>query len=167
MLRLTLRVALVFAVCLAPLCFGQGIPATAGETLTGKNIVLANEVRGHRAVLIAGFSHDGGVRSGEWVKAIHADGAFAGIPVYQIAMLASAPAFVRGMIKSGMKKGMSPEEQDRTVVLIEDQKRWQEFFQVSTDKDPYCMLIDAAGKVLWVGHGSATQLESQLRAALH
>jgi len=153
------------AVCAAN-CFAQGIPPTAGETLTGKRVVVADEVRGHRAVLIAGFSHDGGVRSSAWVKAIHADSAFAPIPVYQVAMLAAAPGFIRGVIKSGMRKGMSTEEQDHTIVLTEDEKPWQDFFQVSTDKDPYVLLIDAAGKVLWRGHGDPARLEPQLKAAL-
>ncbi len=34
-----------------------------------------------------------------------------------------------------------------------------------TSKDPYVMLIDADGKVLWRGYGPAAELESQLRAA--
>jgi hypothetical protein len=166
MLGSILRASLAIAF-LASASLAQGIPPTAGESLTGKHIILADEVRGRRVVLIAGFSHDGGVRSGEWEKVIRSDSAFASVPVYQVAMLASAPAFIRGVIRSGMKKGMSPEEQDHTVVLTEDNKLWQDFFQVSTDKDPYVLLLDAAGKVLWRGHGAPADLEPQLRSALH
>ena len=35
--------------------FGQ-MPTTAGETLSGKRIVLAEQVRGHAVVLVAGFA---------------------------------------------------------------------------------------------------------------
>jgi hypothetical protein len=148
------------------ICFAQSLPSTPGETLTAKRIVLADAVRGHTAVLIAGFSHDAGTGSGEWVKSIHADPAFAQCDLYQVAMLASAPAFVRGMIRSGMKKGVAPADQDKFVVLTEDEKAWKSYFDVTIDSEPYVALIDATGKLLWRAHGSAANLESQLRAAL-
>src|ERR1035438_6632550 len=98
--------------------------APAGETLSGKKIVLADAMRGHAAVLVAGFSHDGGMGCGDWMKAIRADSALAGVDVYEIAMLEGAPGLFRGMIKGGMRKGMSSAEQERSVVLTQDDKLW-------------------------------------------
>lgn len=146
----------------------QALPSTAGETLSGKPIVLADAVRGHEALLVAGFSREGGNGTSTWMKAIHADSAFKDLPVYSIAMLAGAPGFIRGMIKSGMKKDVSSADQDRFVVLTADEPAWKSFFGVTSDSDPYLVLIDAQGKLLWHGHGPAAQLEPQLRgAALH
>jgi hypothetical protein len=148
-------------------CLGQSLPTTPGETLSGKHIVLADAVRGHTAVLVAGFSHEGGIATGEWMKRIRDDHAFAGVTVYQVAMLAGAPSFIRGMIRSGMKKGMPADQQDASVVLTEDQKLWEAYFNVTTDKDPYVVLMDASGRILWHGHGPAADLEPQLKGALH
>lgn len=101
--------------------FSQEMPNTAGETLSGKRIVLADQVRGHAVVLVAGFSHEAGNGTGAWVKAIHSDPALASsVSVYEIAEIAAAPSLIRGMIKSGMKKGVPPAEQDYFVVLTED-----------------------------------------------
>ncbi|HEV3445880.1 MAG TPA: hypothetical protein VG099_14660, partial [Gemmataceae bacterium] len=61
------------------------MPNTAGETLSGKRIVLADQVRGHAVVLVAGFSHEAGNGTGPWVKAIHSDPALASVSVYEIA----------------------------------------------------------------------------------
>jgi len=127
---------------------------------------LADAVRGRTAVLVAGFSREGGNGTGDWVKAIQADPAFAKASVYSVAMLASAPGFIRGMIRSGMKKGLSPQAQDRFVVLTEDEKSWRTYFGVTTDKEPYVVLLDAQGQILWHGHGYAANLEPQLRAAM-
>jgi hypothetical protein len=146
-------------------CGAQTMPGTAGETLSGKQIVLADATRGHTAVLVAGFSHEGGNGTGAWVKAARSDAALAGIPVYQVAMLEGAPSFIRGTIKNGMRKGASTAEQDQFVVLIHDDKLWREFFGVTTDKEPYAMLIDAKGDVVWRGHGPADKLEPQMRSA--
>ncbi len=144
----------------------QEIPRTAGETLSGKSIVLADEVRGHAVVLGAGFSREGGNGAGAWIKSIHADAALNGVVVYEIAQLAGAPSLIRGLIKSGMRKGVPPADQDNFVVLTQDEKPWRAYFQVSDDQVPYVVLINATGKVLWRGHGKAAELEPLLRAAL-
>jgi len=166
MLRSILRFFCAALVMVTPACLAQSLPSTAGETLSGKPIVLADAVRGRTAVLVAGFSREGGNGTGDWVKAIQADPAFAKASVYSVAMLASAPGFIRGMIRSGMKKGLSPQAQDRFVVLTEDEKSWRTYFGVTTDKEPYVVLLDAQGQILWHGHGYAANLEPQLRAAM-
>lgn len=143
-----------------------GMPATAGETLSGKKIVLAEAVRGHMTVLVAGFSHDGGLACGYWMKAIRGDAALAGVDVYEIAMLEGAPGILRGMIKSGMRKSMPSAEQQRSVVLTQDDKLWEKYFAVSNAQEPQVMLLDAQGNVVWRGHGAASAVEAELRNAV-
>ena len=147
-------------------CRAQAMPGTAGETLSGKRIVLADATRDHAAVLVAGFSHEGGNGTGPWVKALRADKALDGVAVYQVAMLAGAPGFIRGTIKSGMRKGTAAADQEQFVVLTQDDKLWRQFFGVTTDKDPYVVLLDAKGDLVWRGHGPAERLEPELKAAV-
>ena len=163
---MTRTVFLTIAAIAVPFCGAQTMPGTAGETLSGKHIVLADETRGHAAVLIAGFSHEGGNGTGAWVKAVCGDSALERVAVYQIAMLEGAPGFIRGTIKNGMRKGVRAEEQDKFVVLTQDDKQWRKFFDVTTDKEPYAVFIDAKGNVLWHGHGPADRQEPLLRAAM-
>lgn len=151
---------------LGQLCHAQSLPLSAGETLSGKRIALAEAVHGKTAVLIAGFSHKAGDGCAAWAKAIHADADLSNAVVYQLAMLEGAPAMLRGMIKSGMRKGVPPAEQDHFVVFTQDDKLWRSFFGVSSDQQPYVVLLDATGKVLWHGHGDAAGLEPQLKTAL-
>ena len=147
-------------------CAGDVLPLTAGDTLSGRHVVLADAVRGHATVLVAGFSREAGDRCGEWVKAIHADGELASVNVYEIAMLEGAPSLLRGMIKSGMKKGVPAAEHDRFVVFTQDEKLWRDYFDVKDTQIPYVVLIDASGTVLWRGHGLAADTEQQLRGAM-
>lgn len=143
-----------------------GMPTTVGETLSGKKIVLAEAVRVHMTVLVAGFSHDGGIACGDWMKAIHGDAALAGVDVYEIAMLEGAPGILRGIIKSGMRKGMSSAQQERNVVLTQDEKLWEKYFAVSNAQEPQVMLLDTQGNVVWRGHGAASAVEAELRAVV-
>lgn len=147
-------------------CVAQSIPATVGETLSGKRVKPAGEVRGRAVILVAGFSHDGGVRCGAWMKTIESDPALKDVPVLELAMLEKAPGIIRGVIKSGMRKGVSAAEQDRIVVMTQDQPLWEKFFGVGDDKDPYVLLLNAQGEVVWHGHGQAADLEPKLRGAV-
>jgi hypothetical protein len=144
----------------------QAMPSTSAETLNGKHVVLADTVRGHAAVLVAGFSHEGGTKVSEWMKALRGDSAFAAVDVYEIAMLEGAPGIIRGMIKSGMRKGTTPAEQEHTLVMTQDQKQWEKFFGVADDKEPYVVLLNANGEVVWRGHGPVATIEPQLKGAL-
>ncbi len=82
--RILREIALaVCALSMGAACLCQSMPATVGETLSGKHIVLAEATRGQPAVLVAGFSHGGGMGTGAWLKALKADPALAGIAVYQ------------------------------------------------------------------------------------
>ncbi len=158
--------ALLVALMLTLSAAGQQMPRTTGETLSGKQVVLADQVRGHAAILVAGFSREGGNGTGAWVKAVKADSALAGIPVYQIAQISGAPGLIRGMIRNGMKKSVPAAEHDTFVVLTQDEKPWRTYFAVGDDKVPYVMVINAEGKELWRGHGPAAEFEVQLKNAV-
>lgn len=144
----------------------QTLPSTQGETLAGKQIMLSDAIKGHPAILIGGFSHEAGDACGAWFRDLRADPAFKSIAVYEVAEIEKAPSFVRGMIKSGMRKGMTTSDQQNFVVLTRDDANWRSFFQVQDDKDPYVVLLGPSGEVRWRGHGKAKDLETQLKAQL-
>lgn len=142
------------------------MPLTEGETLSGRKLVIAQALSGHPSLLIMGFSKAAGDPCTDWARALNRDPAFSSITVYEAAMLASAPSLVRGMIKSSMRKGLAPAEQQRFVILTSDEKPWHDFFHVSNDKDPYAILLDAKGNTLWQGHGPVQSQLPQLKSAL-
>jgi hypothetical protein len=154
----------LFAVTVA--ANAQSMPATAGETLSGHHIVLSQAVGGHPALLAASFSKEAGPSCGEWAKLARADTALANVAVYEVAMLGKAPSFIRGAIESGMRKGLSVPQQDQFVVLTQDEPQWRSYFGVTTDKDPWVVLVDSTGRVLWHGHGAPANLEPLLKDAL-
>lgn len=164
-----MRVAasLLLALSISSAVSAQTIPGTAGEALTGQRLVVARALQGHPAILVAAFSHKGGERCSHWMQAIEKDPALASATVYQLVMLGSVPSILRGAIKGMIRKGVPPDEQSRFIVLTRDEKQWRAYFQVGTEDDPYIVLLDSNGKKIWSGHGSARQLEPNLRAALH
>jgi len=142
------------------------MPATEGETLAGQHTALADAVRGHASLIICSFSRSAGKIAAEWVQAVKADASLAHVAVYQAAMLERAPALVRGAVKTGMRKDIPVADQVRFFVFTSDEPLWRSYFGVTTDKDPYIVLLDSGGQVRWHGHGSAVNLEPLLKGTL-
>jgi len=166
-LRWTLP-ALALFVLASLVCRAQAMPATSGETLNGRHVVLADAVRGHAVVLVFGFTKEAGDGCGAWAKAIREDPSLAGVTLYSGALLERVPGFMRGMIKAAMRKGVGAAEQDHFVVLTQDEKLWRNYFGANADqdlKDPYVLLLDSSGQVRWRGHGAAGDMEPLLRSA--
>ena len=143
------------------------MPSTEGETLTGKHLVLSQVSAGHPTILVMGFSKDAGDPATDWARALRKDPALSQVHVYEAAMLAAAPAFIRGVIKSSIRKGILPVDQESFVILTRDEQSWRTWFGVTNDKESYVVLLDPQGKIQWHGHGAAKDLLPQLRAAAH
>ena len=139
----------------------QSIPHDDGEALSGRKVVLPDDFSGHAAVLIIGFSRSGGDSASRWGKQLHQD--LAGetrIRLYSVAELQDAPKMVRGMIKHGMRSGLSKQEQDLFVVLDQDQDSWKKAVDFADTNDAYIVLVDSTGKILWHTHGKSPDAQS-------
>ena len=161
-----LAASLLLALSIFSVVSAQTLPGTAGQTLTGQQIVVTQAAQGHAVILVAAFTHKAGERCSHWMQAIEKDPALKPATAYQLIMLGSAPSMLRGAIKSMIRRGVPAAEQSRFIVLTQDEQQWRAYFQVSAEDDPYVVLLDAGGKKLWSGHGSAHQLEPSLRAAM-
>jgi hypothetical protein len=127
----SLKMRLTWAILLfaggAAWAAAQSLPATAGESLSGHAVVLAEAVRGHASLVIGSFSKEAGSACEEWSKQVHADAAMGSVTVYQMAELEQAPGFIRGIVKSALRKQVPAAWQDDFVVLTQDGKLWRDY----------------------------------------
>lgn len=79
----------------------ESLPVTQAETLTGQKLEFPTALAGKPAVCVFGFSKEAGDRTKVWMTRLSQDG----INAWSVANLESAPALVRGMIRSSMRKG--------------------------------------------------------------
>jgi hypothetical protein len=142
------------------------LPATTGQTLAASSLVLAQAVRGHRAILVASFSRDSNQASSEWMRALHSDAAFSQSTCYQIVMLQKAPGFVRGIIHAAMRRQTPEPWQPYTVILTADESAWRAWFGVKDDSQPWIVALSANGRIVWRGHGGYADAAASLKAAI-
>lgn len=130
------------------------LPRMEGETLSGKAIVLPDDIHGKIALLGIGFSKKGGQSTRPWEQRFKKDfGKDERYAVYPVAVLEDAPRFIRGMIVGGMRRGIPAQEQDRFVTLFHGEANLKRFVAYSAADEPYLLLLDAKGEVQWRGHG--------------
>ena len=133
------------------------MPVITGSTLSGKQLTLPAAAEGHLAILCIGFSRAGGDQVRGWATRLSKDANIKAAGVYQIAELAAAPRFVRGMIVHGMKGGVPAAEQDHFLVLYENEKELKQAVDFASSDDAYILLLDTKGVLQWKTHGAVTE----------
>jgi hypothetical protein len=125
------------------------LPVTPAETLAGRKLEFPTALAGKPAVCVFGFSKEAGDRTKVWMTRLSQDG----INAWSVAELEAAPALVRGMIRSSMRKGTPQPLLERSLILTKDAKAWKHAVAAKQDNLPVVVLLDGAGRVLWTYEG--------------
>jgi len=153
-------ILLFFLTTLVSPVSGQSVPAVNAESLSGKKIVLPDAVHGKVSVFIVGFSRKSKDPTGAWMKKLRqAYAQDADVIIYQVAHLEGAPRFIRGMIVSGMKKGVPPDQQDSLLVLYEKQDEWKRWVNFSAADDGYVVVCDRSAQAVWRTHNPVNEAD--------
>lgn len=133
---------------------GSEPPKLHGQTLDDKNIVLPDEARGKVTLLIVSLSRKAGERTASWREHFAAD--FASDPhvtYYVAALLQSAPSFIRGMIRSSIRKGTPAAAYSHVLTSATDDAAWKQYLEMKDDSLPAVLLLDQEGHVRWSYNG--------------
>lgn len=143
----------------------ESLPVTPAETLTGEKVSFPGALAGKPAVCVFGFSKEAGDRTKEWMARLSKDD----VNAWSIANLEAAPALVRGVIRSSMRKGTPQPLRARSLIMTKDEQAWKRALGASDDKLPVVVLLDAGGKIVWTyedlaGDEAYRELKAKLRA---
>jgi hypothetical protein len=134
-----------------PLQPGDVLPSLAGQSLSGKPLDLPANAQGKVAVAIFSFSRAGGRDARNWAQ--HFSKNYPRLPVYNVIFLESVPRLFRGMVVSGIKSGMPPATQDRTVILYERQSFWELRLHVTNEDSARVLVLGRTGLIRWMSSG--------------
>jgi len=137
---------------------GDALPQIGGQTLSGKQLTLPGDTAGRPAVVSFSFSKAGGKDSGLWSDHVEKDFPAMGHP-YTLMMIEAAPKFVRGMIISSSKKGMSQAAQDRCIAMEKDEDVWKQRIGFTDSDRAYVFLLGPDGKIRWKSSGPFAESE--------
>jgi hypothetical protein len=149
------------------------MPKIEGENLSGRKVVLPDAASGKIAVLVFGFTKASKTQTSAWASKLQADfGTRADFELYQLPVLESVPRMVRGMVISGMRKGVADDKRDHFVPLLQGEAELKKLVGYKEADDAYLVVLGRAGNILEQSHGAPddannARLRADLEAALN
>jgi hypothetical protein len=144
------------------------IPKIEGESLSGHKVVLPDAAAGKVVVLIFGFSKASKIPTGAWANKLLADfGTRPDFEVYQLPVLADVPRLVRGMVISGIKKGVPENRRDHFVPILQHEAELKKFVRYREPDDAYVVVLSRTGNTVEQSHGAPSEANyPRLRAKM-
>ena len=166
--RKVAALAFLLAAALAVAQSHSAMPPIEGQSLAGRKVVLPDAAAGNIAVLIFGFTRASKTPTSDWAKKLRADfPSQSALDVYQIPVLEDVPRLIRGMVISGIKKGVPENERHHFVIVVQSEAELKKFVGYKEPDDAYLVLLDREGNVVKQLHGRpASDSYERLKQAL-
>jgi hypothetical protein len=133
------------------------IPEVHATSFSNEAVNLPEGLKGKVGVLVVGFSRDSREADSAWGKRLAADyGESPTVVYYEMPVLAAAPRMLRGMIVKSMKSSVPATEQAHFVVILENEAAWKTVAHYGRPDDPYVLVVDNQGSVVWQTQGAVT-----------
>src|SRR6185437_11424095 len=120
------------------------LPSTPAESLSGEKIAFPDALRGKPTVCVFGFNRDADSKLRAWLDPLARDG----VNVWVIAHIGGVPV-VHDVVRINLRRGTTPAQQARTLVMTQDGKMWKDLLGVQDEDRPVVMVLDSMGRVAW------------------
>ena len=163
---------LVFLTCTACAQATGPMPRIEGESFAGRKVVLPDAASGKVAVLILGFSKGSkGPTSAFGEKIGSKFGSQPGFELYQLPVLEDVPRLIRGMVISGIKRGVKENLRDHFVPIVQGEESLKKLVGYKEVDDAYIIILDRSGQIAGQMHGAYgeavyAQCEAQIQKLL-
>ncbi len=145
----------------------QPMPRIEGESFAGHKVMLPDAAAGKVAVLIFGFTKASKVPTSAWADKLQPEfGTRPGFELYQLPVLEDVPRLFRGMVISGIRKGVSENKRDHFVPILQGEAGLKILVAYKEPDDAYLVILDRKGNIAQQIHGSPNDSNySQVRSA--
>lgn len=169
--RMSSRLRLLSLVIFASLAYAQTqpMPRVEGDNFAGQRVVLPDATKEHVAVLVFGFTKASKEATRAWAEKILAEfGKQSAFELYQLPVLEDVPRLVRGMVISGIKKGVPEKLRDHFVPILQGESELKKLVGYKEPDDAYLVILDLSGQIVQQTHGPYSEpAYAQLRKELH
>ena len=132
------------------------MPRIEGENFADHKVTLPDDAAGKVAVLVFGFTKASSKTTGAWADKLSADfGSHPGFELYQLPVLEAVPRVFRGMVVSGIKKGVPQAKRDHFVPILQGEAQLKNTVMYKEADDAYIVLLNRAGEIVQQVHGAA------------
>lgn len=149
------------------------MPKIEGENLAGQKVLLPDAAAGKVAVLIFGFTKASKGPTSAWADKLNADfGTRPDFTLYQLPVLEDVPRLLRGVVISGIKKGVAENTREHFVPILRDEAELKKVVHYQEPNEAYLVVLGRTGETLAQTRGSPdntnyARLRDQLESALN
>ncbi len=145
------------------------MPHIEGESLAGHKIAFPDATAGKVAVLVFGFTKASKGPTRSWADKILSEfGSRAGFELYQLPVLEDVPRLIRGMVISGIKKGVKENLRDHFVPILQGEAELKKLVGYEEPDGAYLVILDRSGQIVRQMHGAYSEAQyGQIQEELH
>ncbi len=132
-------------------------PNVQGDNLNGRGVKLPSGADAPFAIIMVGFYEPQQDQINTWLPTARelAD-QFPNVEYYELPVLNSGAAMVRGFIDGGMRRGIpQTAARERTITIYTDREEFRRLAGIARDDQAWIGVVDRAGRVYWSALGSA------------
>lgn len=150
----------------------QPMPHVEGESLASHKVILPDAAKGKVAVLVFGFTKASKGPTSAWGKTILSEfGTQTGFELYQLPVLEDVPRLIRGMVISGIKKGVPENLREHFVPIVQGETELKKLVSYREPDDAYLVVLNRDGQIVRQMHGPVSdsafsQLKNEIQALL-
>jgi hypothetical protein len=134
---------------------GDPLPRLVGQFLTGREAVLPDAASGKLALLALGFSYDSRFAVEEWCRRFQKEfRSEEGVTFFEIPIIGGLGRLARPFIDGGMRKGTPQELHENVIIVYGGGDPWKKRTGYRDPDTAYLILIDEAGRVVWLHTGA-------------
>jgi hypothetical protein len=149
------------------------MPRIEADSLAGDKVVLPDATAGKVAVLVFGFTKASKIPTGAWADKLQAEFATQpGFELFQLPVLEEVPRLLRGMVISGIRKGVPENKRGHFVPIVRNEAELKHLVSYKEADDAYLLILDRTGNIAQQIHGTPndanySQARSMLESLLH
>lgn len=151
----------------------QTLPTMSGESLAGSKNALPEATRGKVAVLVLGFTHASKGPTSAWSEKLNSDfSRQQDFALYDLPVLEDVPRMIRGMVISGIRKGVPENRRDHFIPILHGEAELKNLVHYKEPNDAYLIVLDRSGQIVRQVHGASPdaeylQLKAEIQALLN
>jgi hypothetical protein len=155
---LLLALLTVSALMVPDCAAGERIPDVHSTSFADQAVNLPADLQGKAAgILVLGFSRGSRDAVTGWATRIAADYRTSDVVAYyELPVVASVPGFVRGIVLRSIKSSSPERAHKRIVPITANETGWRAVVHYSQPDDPYVLVVDGRGNVVWQTQGQPT-----------
>jgi hypothetical protein len=137
------------------------MPKIQGESLAGHTVVLPDAAAGKAAVLIFGFTKASKGATSAWADKLQSSlESRPAFELYQLPVLEDVPSLIRGMVISGIKKGVTESKRDHFVPILHGEADLKKLVGYKEPDDAYLIVLGRTGNIVQQIHGAPNDLNT-------